>query len=45
MLNFGDAMQAAYMRSEDIEYIYSFDDDYDRVAGIERLNAPVNPFN
>ena len=44
-LNFGDAMQAAYMQSADVQYIYSFDDDYDSVDGIERLNAAVNPFN
>lgn len=44
-LNFGDAMQTAYMQSADIEYIYSFDDDYDGVAGIERLNAAVDPYN
>ena len=44
-LNFGDAMQVAFMRSADIEYIYSFDDDFDGVDGIERLNAAVNPYN
>jgi predicted nucleic acid-binding protein len=44
-LNFGDSLQVAYMRSSNIEYIYSFDDDYDGVDGIERLNAAVNPYN
>jgi predicted nucleic acid-binding protein len=44
-LNFGDALQATYMQSESIEYIYSFDDDYDDVDGIKRLNAAVNPYS
>lgn len=44
-LNFGDALQATYMQSESIEYIYSFDDDYDGIDGIERLNAAINPYN
>ena len=38
-------MQVAFMRGADIEYIYSFDDDFDGVEGIERLNAPVNPYS
>jgi len=44
-LNFGDAMQVAYMRSKDIYHIYSFDDDFDAVDGVTRLNAPKNPFS
>ena len=44
-LSFGDAMQVAFMQSADIEYIYSFDDDFDGVDGIKRLNAAVNPYN
>jgi len=43
-LNFGDALQVAYVQDADIKYIYSFDDDYDGVEGIERLNAAVNPY-
>lgn len=43
-LSLGDAMQVAFMQSEDIEYIYSFDDDFDAVDGITRLNTAVNPF-
>jgi len=42
-LNFGDSMQTAYMQSQGIEYIYSFDDDFDSVDGITRLNSAVNP--
>lgn len=44
-LNFGDTMQVAFMQSADIEYIYSFDDDFDGVDGIKRLNAAVDPYN
>jgi len=42
-LNFGDTMQVAYMWGAGIKHIYSFDDDYDGVDDITRLNAPVNP--
>lgn len=44
-LSFGDAMQAAYMRGENLEYIYSFDDDFDAVDGITRLATAENPFD
>jgi predicted nucleic acid-binding protein len=43
-LSFGDSMQATYMHTHDIEYLYSFDDDFDGVEGITRLNSPVNPY-
>ena len=44
-LNFGDAMQVTFMRSEGIKYIYSFDHDFDDIDGVERLNAAVNPYS
>lgn len=44
LLNFGDALQVTYMRSADIEYIYSFDDDYDAADDIQRLNSAVDPY-
>lgn len=44
-LAFGDATIAAYMRREDIEYLYSFDDDFDVLDGITRLETPDNPFS
>ena len=44
-LSFGDATIAAYMQREDIEYLFSFDDDFDAVAGITRLETPDNPFS
>ncbi|MFD1635431.1 type II toxin-antitoxin system VapC family toxin (plasmid) [Haloplanus ruber] len=44
-LSFGDATIAAYMAREDIEYLYSFDDDFDTLGGITRLGTADNPFN
>jgi len=43
-LSFGDATIAAYMEREGIEYLYSFDDDFDTVEGITRLETANNPF-
>ncbi|MEF8776326.1 MAG: PIN domain-containing protein [Haloarculaceae archaeon] len=39
-----DAIIAAYMASEDLEYVYSFDDDFDSYDWIMRLNSAVDPF-
>lgn len=44
-LSFGDATIAAYMRRTSIEYLYSFDDDFDEIEGITRLETPDNPFS
>lgn len=43
-LAFGDATIAAYMEREEIEYLYSFDDDFDALEWIARLNTSTNPF-
>lgn len=43
-LSFGDATIAAYMQRENIEYLYSFDDDFDALDDITRLDTPDNPF-
>jgi len=43
-LNFGDCMQTAFMRSQEIEYVYSFDDDFDALDDVTRLNSAVNPY-
>lgn len=43
-LNFVDAITAAYMHREGIEYMYSFDDDFDAVDSITRLNTDTDPF-
>ena len=44
-LSFGDATIAAYMQRTGIEYLYSFDDDFDGIEGITRLETANNPFN
>lgn len=44
-LAFGDATIVAYMQREGIEYLYSFDDDFDEIEGITRLATADNPFN
>jgi len=44
-LAFGDATIAAYMEREGIEYLYSFDDDFDALDGITRLEMATNPFD
>lgn len=44
-LSFGDATIAAYMQRAGIKYLYSFDDDFDGIEGITRLETPDNPFN
>jgi predicted nucleic acid-binding protein len=43
-LSFGDAAIVAYMKRTGTEYLYAFDDDFDRIEGITRLATPVNPF-
>lgn len=43
-LNFGDSMQAAFMQSRDVEYRYSFDDDFDSVVDVTRLDRAMNPY-
>lgn len=44
-LSLGDATIAAYMQREGIEYLYSFDDDFDVIEDITRLETADNPFN
>ena len=44
-LAFGDATIVAYMQREGIEHLYSFDDDFDTLNDITRLETPDNPFN
>ena len=40
-----DSILVAYMERVGIEYIYSFDDDFDRFDGITRLTTADNPFD
>lgn len=44
-LSMGDALQVAYMQEVDVEYLYSFDEGFDAVDGVTRLNTDVNPFD
>lgn len=44
-LSFGDATIAAYMQREGIEYLYSFDDDFDVLDSLTRLETANNPFS
>ncbi|PSQ21922.1 VapC toxin family PIN domain ribonuclease [Halobacteriales archaeon QS_9_67_17] len=43
-LSFVDATLVADMARDGVEYIYSFDDDFDGIDGISRLAVPENPF-
>jgi len=44
-LSFVDSTMAAYLDREDLEYLYSFDDDFDAIEGLTRLETADNPFN
>ena len=39
-----DSIIAAHMLTNDIEYIYSFDDDFDEIEGVSRLTTATDPF-
>jgi hypothetical protein len=41
---FGNATIAAYMDRTGLEYLYSFDDDFDRFDWVTRLDTADNPF-
>jgi predicted nucleic acid-binding protein len=43
-LSLTDAVIVATMHREEIEYLYSFDDGFDRVPDLTRLATPENPF-
>lgn len=44
-LSFVDATIAAYLERESLEYLYSFDDDFDALANVTRLESAHNPFD
>jgi hypothetical protein len=44
-LSFVDATVAAYMRREGVEFLYSFDGDFDAVEGLTRLATAENPYD
>lgn len=43
-LSFGDATIGAYMQRTGLEYLYSFDDGFDVLDHITRLDTPDTPF-
>ena len=43
-LAFGDATIVAYIEREEIEYLYSFDDDFDGIGDFTRLETADNPY-
>lgn len=43
-LSFADAATISYARRTGVEYLYSFDDDFDRAEDVTRLNNASNPF-
>jgi len=44
-LSFVDGCLVGYLWTEDLEYLYAFDDDFDLVEEISRLDTPANPYN
>lgn len=43
-LSFVDACLIAYMQAERLDYLYAFDDDFDAVEDISRLDTATNPY-
>lgn len=43
-LSFVDAALVAYMQRVGLDYLYSFDDDFDAVQDLHRLDTAVNPY-
>lgn len=44
-LSFVDTTIAAYLEREGIDYLYSFDDDFDALTDVTRLETAHNPFD
>ncbi|WP_101295373.1 type II toxin-antitoxin system VapC family toxin [Halegenticoccus soli] len=44
-LSFVDGVLAAYMRRVGLEYIYTFDSEFDAIEWVTPLNTAVNPFD
>ena len=43
-LSLADAVIVAAAQHHGYEYVYAFDDDFDGVDGLRRLNEPKNPY-
>ncbi|MFB6130336.1 MAG: type II toxin-antitoxin system VapC family toxin [Salinigranum sp.] len=44
-LSLVDGVLAAYMRRVGLEYVYSFDSEFDSIEWVTRLDVAVNPFD
>jgi predicted nucleic acid-binding protein len=44
-LSFVDACLVAYSQTNELRYLYAFDDDFDAVDGIVRLDTATNPYD
>ena len=44
-LSLVDGCIVAYMQSNGIEFLYAFDDDFDRIDDVSRLETATNPFD
>jgi predicted nucleic acid-binding protein len=42
--SFVDSAVSVYARSRGIRYLYAFDDDFDRIGALSRLNDHVDPY-
>ena len=43
--SFVDACLVAYMQAEGLGYLYAFDDDFDAVEDVYRLESATNPYD
>jgi len=44
-LSFVDACIVAYMHTEGLGYLYAFDDDFDAIEDVYRLDTAANPYD
>jgi predicted nucleic acid-binding protein len=44
-LSFVDACIVAYMQTEGLGYLYAFDDDFDAIEDVYRLETATNPYD
>jgi len=44
-LSFVDACIVAYMQTDGLGYLYAFDDDFDAVENVSRLDTATNPYD
>ncbi len=43
-LSFVDACSIAYMKTEGLGYLYAFDDDFDAISDVYRLDTATDPY-